>query len=230
MFMLGIQRQVSSVVLIRQILFTGYEALTLVSVIAIAIGGIIIIQGHLVITGFANSDLLYIILVSVIVRELSGLMTAFIIISRSGTAISTELGNMSVNHEVESLTAMGISPISYLVAPRVFGVVVSMITLTIYFNVAGLLGGWAVSSLFVSVSIDDFFYKLLSEVTVTDMLAVLGKSIVFGLTVGLIASYHGLQVRYASTEVPQRTIKSVVHSLLWMVIIDVLFALGLYVI
>lgn len=230
MFLFSRQSQVASLVLMRQILFTGYEALTLISLIAAAIGGIIIIEGHLMLGDFGSGQLLYVILVTVIVRELSSLLVAFIIIARSGTAISTELGNMVVNHEIEALQSIGISPISYLVVPRVFGVVAAMFTLTIYFTVAGLLGGWAVSYFFFPIGIEDFFSRLLNELAVIDIFSSFTKSIVFGFTVGTISCYQGMKVAFATTEVPQRTIKSVVQSLTWVILLDIILTMVFYVI
>ncbi|MCK6602582.1 MAG: ABC transporter permease [Bacteroidetes bacterium] len=230
MFLFARQRQVATLVLMRQILFTGFEALTLISLIAAAIGGLIIIEGHLVLGDFGQGQLLNVILVTVIVRELSSLLVAFIIIARSGTAISTELGNMIVNHEIEALQSIGISPLSYLVVPRVFGVVAAMLTLTIYFNIIGLIGGWAVSYAFFPIGLEDFYTGLLSELQVVDVFSSFTKSIIFGFAIGTIACYQGMKVAFASTEVPQRTIKAVVQSLTWVIILDILLTTAFYVI
>lgn len=222
------QKQVGYLVLLRQILFTGYEALSLIALISAIIGGLIILEGNSILSTFGQSDLLYVILVSVIVRELSCLLTAFIIIARSGTAIATELGNMVLNHEIDALLSIGISPISYLVIPRTIGVVVALLVLSIYFNISGLLGGWMVSYWFNPIDFNLFFSKLLNELTIKDIMSNVIKSILFGIAIAVISSYQGLQVSVATTEVPQRTIKAVVHSLSWIVIIDVAVATAFY--
>lgn len=223
------QRQVAFIVLVRQILFTGLEALPLITLLALAIGGLIIFEGNTIIANFGQSQLLYTILVTVVTRELSCLLTAFIIIARSGTAISTELGNMVNNHEVEALLSYGISPVSYLVVPRIFGVVVSMITLSIYFNAFALFGGWMISSVFVSLPFFEFFVKLFSELTLLDVAVNIIKATSFGIAIGLISTYQGLQVTYSITEVPQRTIKSVVQSITSVIVLDILITLIFYI-
>ncbi|NUN07677.1 MAG: ABC transporter permease [Ignavibacteriaceae bacterium] len=209
------------IVLVRQILFTGFEALGIISLVSLSITGLIIIQGNSIIPGFSQSSLFNTIFVSGITRELSCLLTAFIIVARSGTAISTELGNMSVNLEIESLVAMRISPVSYLVVPRLVGVTVSMIILTIYFNFVAILGGYFFSIIITHASFFDYLLSILRNFTVADFASTLLKSTLFGIIISVSASYQGLRVSYASTEVPQRTIKAVVQSLGLIIIVDI---------
>ena len=149
-------KEVSFIILLRQILFTGFEALNLIALIGLVIGGTIIIQGISVFENFGQGYFFYTILILIITRELGPLLTAFIIIARSGTSISTELGYMVVNHEVEALESIGILPIRYLVVPRVYAVVISLFCLNIYFNIAGLIGGYLVSLIFHSTSFVEF--------------------------------------------------------------------------
>lgn len=212
--------RISKLVIFRQILFTGFEALSLISLAAIAISGIMIIEGNSMLPGFGQSKMFYSIFVSVVTRELSCLLTAIIIIARSGTAISTELGNMVINHEIDSLLSIGISPISYLIIPRVLGVLISIITLSIYFNTIATLSGWAINNLFFSINIAEYYNRIISEITIRDVFASLLKSTLFGFFIAIVASYEGLKVVIASTEVPQRTIKAVVRSLTAIIIID----------
>jgi len=222
------QRKITRLILIRQILFTGFEALGLIAFIAFAVGGIIIIEGNVMLPDFGRSKLLYSILVVVLVRELGGLLTTFIITARSGTAIAAELGNMVVNHEVESLVSFGISPVLYLVVPRVLGVVLSVVALTIYFNAAALAGSWFLAHLFTPLPIADYLDNLFNTISMRDILSSFVKSFVFGFVVAVVSSYQGLQVQFASTEVPQRTIKGVVLSLTWVLIFDIIITMFVY--
>lgn len=222
------RKQVTLMVLLRQILFTGFEALSLITLIGLAIGGIIIIQGMSLLENFGQSDLVYRILIIIITKELGPVITAFIIIARSGTAISTELGNMVVNHEVEALNSIGVDPIGYLVVPRVLGVIVSLFCLTIYLNVSGLFGGYLVSTIVHPSSFVDFMKNLSDQMSIGDILLSQFKSLVFGFVIAVIACYQGLKVGFASTEVPQRTIKAVVSSLSWVIIFDILITVISY--
>ena len=222
------RKQVTTTVLIRQILFTGFEALSLITLIGLSIGAIIIIQGISLLQNFGQSDLVYTILIMVITKELGPIITAFIIIARSGTAISTELGNMVVSHEVEALYSMGVNPISYLVVPRILGVMISFFALSLYLNVAGLLGGYVVANFITPFSFVEFFTKLMERLSIIDIVVSQVKSVVFGFIISIISCYYGLDVSFASTEVPQNTIKAVVSSLSWVIIFDIIIAVIAY--
>ncbi|OHD14074.1 MAG: hypothetical protein A2086_12115 [Spirochaetes bacterium GWD1_27_9] len=227
-FLFSTRKQVTSTVLYRQILFTGYEALKLISLIGLALSGIIIIQGMQLLENFGQSDLVYDILIITITKELGPLLTAVIIIARSGTAISTELGNMVVNHEVEALTSIGINPIAYLVVPRVLGVVVSLFCLSIYLNASGIFGGYIISTINQPLSLWEFLKNLSVKLTIKDLIMSQTKSFVFGFIIALISCYQGLKVNFASTEVPQYTIKAVVSSLTWIIVFDIIIDIFYY--
>ncbi len=215
-------------VLMRQILFTGFEAFGIIALIGFAIGGLIVVQGHAIFSGFAHSKLFYTIMVTLVIRELGALLTAFIIIARSGTAISTELGNMVVNNEMEALVSFGISPVSYLVAPRVMGMIFSIIILNIYFNAVALISGGLVASYFYSINLNSYFTSIFEELVFVDFIISFGKSIIFGYGIAIIASYQGFAVIKATTEVPQRTIKAVVYSLAWIIVFNIFISILSY--
>ncbi len=217
-------RHVSNVVITRQILFTGVEALPLIGFIALAIGGLVIMQGYELLSNFGQGIWVHIILVRVVVIELSGILTALVVIARSGTAISTELGNMVVSREMNLLKSFGISPLVYLVVSRIIGVVIAMVILTLYFNIVAVLGGWLFSQFFNHLEFRAFINDFMSVLKINYILMGLLKSILFGLIISITASYHGMSVQRASTEVPQRTIKAVVSSIFSVIIADIVIS------
>jgi len=213
---------VSSMVMLRQILFTGYEALPLISFLALAIGGLVILQGTNLLSGFGQGIWVHIVLVTVVVNELSGILTALVVVARSGTAISTELGNMRVRREIDLIESFGISPISYLVLSRIIGVVVAMVILVLYFNFVAVLGGWLFSRMFSHLEFQAFMSEFLSVLKLSHIFSSLIKSIVFGLIISTVSTYQGMSVGHASTEVPQRTIRAVVTSIFAVILSDML--------
>ncbi len=223
------QKQIGFMVLLRQIMFTGYEALPLILFIALSIGGLIILEGNYILSGFGQSKLVYVILVTVVIRELSSIITALIVIARSGTAISTELGNMVINNEISLLRSFGISPVSYLVVSRFIGVVAAMFLLTIYFNLAAVIGGWLFATIFYPINFGYFVSQFLYQLSFADIIIFVIKSIVFGTVIALISCYQGLKVSIASTEVPQRTIKAAVSSMIVVVLFDILITVLFYI-
>jgi phospholipid/cholesterol/gamma-HCH transport system permease protein len=215
-------RHVSNLVIVRQILFTGFEALPLIGFIALAIGGLVIMQGYELLSNFGQGIWVHIILVRVVVGELSGIITALVVIARSGTAISTELGNMVVSREMNLLRSFGISPLVYLVVSRIIGVVIAMAVLTLYFNIIAVVGGWLFSQFFNNLEFRAFVNDFFSQLRLSYILMGFLKSVVFGLIIAITASYHGMSVQRASTEVPQRTIRAVVSSIFTVIITDII--------
>lgn len=220
--------QVGYKVLIMQILFTGYEALAINAIMAVAIGAAINVIGSSLLPQFGQSKLMYSLLIIVITRELGPLLTAFVITARSGTAIATQLGTMVVNHEIEAYMAVGLNPISYLVVPRFIGVVVSMLVLTVYFNIFGLLGSFIVVQIINPTPITDYMGALMSTLRVGDVVSGLTKAFVFGIVVSVVATYQGFSVNRASTEIPVAGIKAVGLSFILIIVADVLVILVQY--
>jgi len=222
-------RSVGAGVLTMQVLFTGVEALSVISVLSLGIGAVIIIQGLSLLPQFGQGQLIYTILITVITRELGPILTAFIITARSGTAISTEIGNMVINHEIEAYIATGINPIAYIVVPRFIGVIVSMLVLNVYFNIFGLLGSYVVTQFFHPIGFQSYFSGILATLGVTDILSSVIKSVVFGAIVSTVATFHGFAVDRASTEVPKSAIRSVGQGFTLLIIADAILTLVYYV-
>ena len=224
------RRKITSPVLVSQIYFTGVEALPILAIISLGIGAAVIIQGVSLLPKFGQGELTYKILILVITRELGPLLTALIIAARSGSAITTELGNMVVDHELEAYVASGINPIYHLAAPRVIGVTVAMVFLNLYFNLFGLLGSCWIASLMHGIPLGEYLGNLVMVMSAADVLSSLLKSFVFGIILSTVATYYGFLVERAITEVPQKTIKSLGVSMtlciLASTVITILFQLG----
>jgi phospholipid/cholesterol/gamma-HCH transport system permease protein len=205
-------------VLTFQILFTGIEALPVITILSLGLGAIIILQGVSLLPQFGQGQLVYVILITVITRELGPILTAFIITARSGTAIATELGNMVVSHEIEAYVANGIDPIGYLAAPRFIGVTLSLVLLNIYFNIFGLLGSFLVTSLITTIDFRDYLFNLMNALSVADVFFSILKSAVSGMIISTVAVYYGFKVEQASTEVPVMAIKSVGQGFILLIL------------
>ena len=223
-FRLNAHRGVGWKVVVNQILFTGVNALGIILVIALSLGAVIIFEGAQFFS-LGQGSLMYTILVLVITRELGPLLTAFIVMARSGVAIATELSNMVISQEIEAYMAVGINPISYLVVPRFLGVTVSVIALTIFFSAGGLAGSWLVVQFFQPLPANEYFTNLLAHLTVSDLTISLVKSLIFGMVIAVISSYHGFQANQSSTEVPVLVIKAVGKGFMLLFVLDVIITL-----
>src|SRR5512133_691801 len=190
--------QVGRRVLVNQILFTGIDALGITAAMALAIGAAINLIGSSLLAGFGQGKLMYTLLIIVITRELGPLLTAFVIIARSGTALATELGGMAVGHEIEAYVSFGIDPISYLVVPRVMGMMLSMLFLNLYFNCFGLLGSFVVIQFVKPIGVYEYFRPLFAALTWGDLSIGILKSVVFGAIVSIVSTFQGFSVQRAS--------------------------------
>ncbi len=197
---------------LAQIQFTGVQAVTLVSLIAIFIGATIIIQTNILAPG-TPSDMLGKILVAVVPRELAPLITAIVVAGRSGTAIATELGNMRANSEVLALASLGIDPPRFIVLPRIIATVVSVLVLTVYFSVVAILGGYVVSLFITSTSFSALRAGFAQALGPADLVLFLLKGVGLGAIVGWLSCHYGLQVKSSPTEVPQQASRAVMLSL-----------------
>jgi phospholipid/cholesterol/gamma-HCH transport system permease protein len=222
------RKQVGRRVLVNQILFTGIDALGITAAMALAIGAAINLIGSSLLAGFGQGQLMYTMLIIVITRELGPLLTAFVVIARSGTAIATELGGMAVGHEIEAYVAVGVNPISYLAAPRFLGVVISMAVLDVYFNVFGLIGSFAVVQLIHAIRFEEYFLNLFGVLKLGDLLWGLGKSLVFGMIISVAALYRGFAVERSVTEVPVAGIKAVGSGFMLCILADAVMTAAQY--
>lgn len=201
-------------VLARQILFTGVDAAGFISVIAFMVGISVVVQAQLWLGKVGQNSLLGMLLVTVVFRELAPLLTNFVIIGRSGTAIATELGNMKISGEVRVLDAQGLDPFLYLVLPRVAGMALSIFCLTVIFIGVALVGGYLVGLLLGVTNMDplQFADAVLAGLQHADVWSLLAKTLVPGLLTGSICCIEGLSVETSVTEVPQAATRAVTRS------------------
>jgi phospholipid/cholesterol/gamma-HCH transport system permease protein len=222
--------QTAHKILIMQILFTFVEALGISSLLALGIGAAVNIIGLPFLTRLSQERLIYSILITIITRELGPLLTAFIIIARSATAIATEMAGMVISHEVEAYISVGLDPIEYLAVPRFLGVTISLFMLNIYFSIFGLAGSFAVAQIFNPMPASVYFGNLLEYLTLPDLVVSIIKSLAFGMIISVLAMARGLSVERSSTEVPIAGLKAVSSSFSWCIVVDILLSALYYIV
>ena len=213
-------------IMLTQVMFTGVQALSLVSAIGVLIGASIIIQTNMMMP--ADGELIGRVLVAVVLRELAPLITAIVVAGRSGTAIATELGNMKVNSEVLALSSLGVDPLRYVVLPRMIGCVVSVVALMIYFSIVSLSAAFAIGIVASGASLSSFQQGVSGSVMPHDLALFFAKGLGLGTIVGWLSCHFGLQVNSSPTEVPQQASRAVVMSLLGCVVYNTALTAGFY--
>ena len=163
-----------------------------------------------------------------ILREIGPLITAVIVIGRSGSAITAELGTMKVAEEIEALNVMGIDPVKFLVVPRLLAMILMMPVLTVLGEGVGLFAGWLISV--TSLHLDPVFYvsNSVDAVEQKDLFTGLLKALIFGGVVGTVGCFFGIQVEGGAEGVGKATTKSVVTSLTCMLAMDALLTALIY--
>ena len=156
-------------------------------------------------------------------RELGALMTAIVLAGRTGAAFAARIGTQKVNEELNAITTFGLSPIEFLVVPRLLALMLVVPLLTVLADFIGLVGGALVMSTF-DVTFLQFHARLLGAVTSADLILGIVKAAVFGLTIGAVGCYQGLKTGAGAASVGLSTTSAVVRSIVLIVVIDGLFA------
>jgi phospholipid/cholesterol/gamma-HCH transport system permease protein len=203
---------------LHQVYFTGVQAIGPVIALGLAVGVFSIVEGVGGIGSLSGADSLGQMITLIVLREIGPLFTGGVIIVRSVTAIAAELGVMRVQREIEALEVMGISPIRHLITPRIFGGLLSLISLNVLFNTTALIGGFLIASLLVSIPASLFFSAVVSAVEPIDILAFSLKTVVGGTGVFLIACYHGMFVGRSATEVPVEVSRASLNAFVFLVV------------
>lgn len=207
--------------------FSGTQAVPLIAAIATILGAVSIIQSFSILSGLAD-DLVGAFLVGLIVREMGPLVTAVVLIGRSGTAMATELGSMRLNGEIDALRAHRIDPLAFVVLPRMLGGMLSMLLLCAVFDLMGILGGFAASMPLMDISFTLLRGRVLSALTNQDLVLTAAKAALFGGATAFISCYFGLRVQRSPTELPRAVTSAVVTCLGVLFLADGLLAALVY--
>ena len=214
---------------VAQIIFTGVDALPTITFLGLATGFIFTFRLISISNTLGGTDDRTILLITVICLSAGPFLAAIIIISRTGSAIVVDLGNMKLHGEIEALENTGININDFIVAPRIISTAISQLAITVYFTVIALLSGIIISALFVNPAHFDFIFKISNSFTPYLMSIFVIKNIIFGYVIATVACYNGLRVQKSATEVPQRTTASIVQSLSFVFVIDALLTFAIYV-
>ncbi|WP_374032793.1 MlaE family ABC transporter permease [Bdellovibrio bacteriovorus] len=215
-------------VISAQIYFTGWQALPLISVLALGTGSIILLQSLSNLSLLGGTQMIGNFLIVMIVREAGPLLVALVVIARSGTAVASEVGNMRANREIEALESMGINPLSFIVFPRVLGGIISVLGLAFYFNFIALIGGFLVTKFVQDLPLTFYTDSLMRAFAKEDVLIFLLKNGFSGMIIFVVCCYQGLSVKRSPHEVPQVTTQAVVNSIIFVVIFNLMVSALFY--
>jgi len=202
----------------------GNASLLMVCILSFFIGGVIALQTGPLLVGRGLGSYVGGIVGYSIAKELAPVMMAILIAGRIGSAMAAEIGSMQVYQEIDALRTMNISPIHYLVLPRLVAIAAALPLLVVFAILVGWLGGAVVCAANdrIAVSFEAFFSALRDAVDLKDVANGVFKSFVFALTIGVVSCHQGLITRGGPRGIGRSVTKAVVNSIVVIVILDYL--------
>ncbi len=207
---------------------TGVHSLPIVALISFLIGLILAMQSAYQLQRFGVSNLVPGIVGVTICREIGPLITAIIISARVGAAITAELGTMVVGEEIMALKTMALRPIPFLVAPRLIALALMLPCITVMANYLGMGGGYLIGATDLGMSLSQYINSTAELLTFTDFYTGLIKSFGFGVVIAVVSCHEGLSVEGGAEGVGVATTRSVVNSILLIIITDLIFTIIFY--
>jgi phospholipid/cholesterol/gamma-HCH transport system permease protein len=150
--------------------------------------------------------------------ELGAMMTAIIMAGRTGAAFAAQLGTMTVNEEIDALTTLGLSPMEFLVLPRMLALVTMMPLLTLYADLLGILGGGLIGVAVLGIAPAEYAQQTRAALTLSACAQGLVKSGVYGMLVALAGCLRGMQCGRSAAAVGQATTSAVVTSIVCIIL------------
>ncbi len=203
---------------------SGPEALPIVALISFLVGLILAFVGAIQLAKYGSQIFVADLVGIAMVREMGAIMVGIVMSGRTGAAFAAELGSMKVNEEISAFRTFGISPIEFLVFPRVLALVLMFPLLTVFADIIGMLGGFVIGAGMFDISYDQYVNRTLEAMNLVQISTGIMKSFVFGVIVACIGCRMGLQCENSSAGVGMATTSSVVQSITWIIIADAVFA------
>ncbi|MEM6690574.1 MAG: ABC transporter permease [Planctomycetota bacterium] len=203
-------------VMVRQLLFTGSDAMMVTLRITGAVGIMVIVQAALWVDALGlDRELIEPLLWRGIVRELSPLLACLVVVGRSGAAVATELASMTIGGEIEVLDSQGLDPMTYLIMPRILAFVVSVFGLALIAATSMLVTGFVVGHFMgvIRTPWSDFLGGAIRQFTTVDLLFFIPKTTIAGAFAGVICCRDGMSVRDSITDVPLVSSRSIIRAM-----------------
>jgi phospholipid/cholesterol/gamma-HCH transport system permease protein len=213
---------------IDQLNKVGVNSILIIFLITIFTGIVLALQSAYALKQFEASIYIPAMVALSITRELGPVLTALIIAGKVGASMTAEIGTMKVTEQIDALESLAADPVSYLVVPRFFALLIAVPILTIYGDLVGIFGGYLVgvtklgisSRLYINLSVDSLVYK--------DVGTGLIKSVFFAMVIALVSCYEGMRTKGGAEGVGRSTTMSVVISFILILTLDCFFTALFY--
>src|ERR1700720_253381 len=213
---------------INQMLEIGFDALPMVTLMAMCSGFILAMQGASELRRFGALHYVIDLVAVAFTRELGPLLTAIAVSGRSGSAFAAEIGTMKVTEEIDSLRVMALEPVEFLLAPKYLAALISVPCLSIASNVCGILAGGIF--MFFSIHLRPALYLryVFEAIALRDVVMGMIKSVVFGTIIAQVGGLEGFRVHGGPDSVGRSTTSAVVKSTFLVIVADAIFTALFY--
>jgi phospholipid/cholesterol/gamma-HCH transport system permease protein len=207
----------------------GARAFGIVSLISFLVGVILAFMGAVQLEQFGAAIYVADLVGIGMVRDMGAMMTAIIMAGRTGAAFAAQLGTMKVTQEIDALTTMGVSPIEFLVLPRVVALFLMMPLLCLYSDFVGVLGGAAVGAGMLGITMKSFLEEAMRALTIGGVVGGVVKATVYGVIVAVAGCLRGMQCGNSSSAVGDAATAAVVTGIVYIVVACGIFAVIFHV-
>jgi len=201
----------------------GVNALPIITLINFLVGVVLAFQAAIQLSQFGANIYVANLVGIAQTREFGPMITAIILAGRSGSAFAAEIGSMKVNEEVDALTTMGLSPVRFLVLPKMLAMLIAMPILTCYADLLGILGGLVVAVTGLDLTLQGYLIQTRKAVGLFDVFSGLSKSFAFAFIVSGIGCLRGFQTRGGADSVGQAATSAVVSGIFLIILVDAVF-------
>ena len=218
-------RTVDLMLLIQQ---AGAQALGIITLISFLVGLILAFVGAVQLQQFGAAIYVADLVGIAMVREMGAMMTGIVMAGRTGAAYAAQLGTMQVTQETDALTTMGISPLDFLVLPRMLALCLMMPLLCLYSDFLGILGGAAVGTTMLHLPLRLYYEQTIHAVHIKDLLGGVFKASIYGVLIAISGCLRGLQSGNSSSAVGDAATSAVVTGIVFIISACGVFAVMFY--
>lgn len=202
----------------------GADALPIVSLISFLVGLILAFVGAVQLEMFGAGIYVANLVGIAMAREMGAMMTGIVMAGRTGAAFAAQLGTMTVNEEIDALKTMGISPMEFLVLPRMLALILMMPLLCVYADLVGILGGAVVGVGMLDLSPMEYYTQTRAALNLTQFSLGIFKSVVFGVVIAISGCLRGMESGRSASAVGDAATSAVVTAIVAIIVLDGLFA------
>jgi phospholipid/cholesterol/gamma-HCH transport system permease protein len=206
--------------ILRQMDFVGTKSLAIIVTTGAFTGMVLALHGYLTFRHFNAESLVGATVAVGMVRELGPVIGAIMIVGRVASAMAAEIGTMRITEQIDALTSMSISPVQYLIVPRIIAGITMMPILASIFSLAGFLASYFIGVTVLNISGGDFIYHIHDLLEMKDYTSGLIKSVFFGFFLTLIGCYYGYYATGGAEGIGKATTRAVVVASVTVIVSD----------